>query len=96
MDSVLPTDVLLNQAQLVKLETMFLNDFKTFNVLKSLLETMTLSDVRTLVLSRSLNEFVLLVDDLTKQITDKRLTEGFRLQDWISLNKRPAANPWSD
>lgn len=95
-DSVLPTDVLLNQPQLVKLETMLLSDVKTFAVLKVLLETMTLSDVRIMVQTRSLQEFIVLVDNLTKQIVGKRLNESIRLQDWTSLNKRPAANVWSD
>lgn len=94
-DSIVPNDVLLNQAQIVKLDSLALTDTRTMNVLKVLLETMTLSDVRTMMMQTQLADFILMVDTLTKYISDKRLNDSIRLQDWLSI-KRQSANTWSD
>lgn len=95
-ESILPTAVLLNKPQLVKLETMFMGDFLTFSVLRTLLETMTLSDVRTMVQAKPLSDFIVLVDDLTKQITDKRLPmDNIRLNDWLEIRNSPQSDPWN-
>ena len=95
-DFVVPTDVLLNEAQLLKLESLGVTDARTMSILAVLLETMTLSDVRTMMMSMSLVDSTVLVDTLTKYISDKRLNDSIRLQDWLSTRKNPAANVWSD
>lgn len=89
------SDVQLKTYFAEKLDILSLTDARVATVLKTFLETLTLADVRTLALSVQLGDFTILLDDLTKQITDKRLTEGFRLQDWLSTKKRPAENIWS-
>lgn len=95
-DMLTPSDTIINYPQLVKLETITSSDTLVSTVYKVLLETITLTDTRTMDQTRSLVEFILLVDSITKQITDKRLADSIRLQDWISVRKNPAANIWSD
>lgn len=61
---------------------------------KLLLESMPLADVATFVYTTSKVESVVLVDTVTKAISDKRLSEGLRLQDWIRLTK--TGDVWGD
>lgn len=95
-ETLTPTDVILNQAQISKLDIMTLTDAFTATVLKSLLETMTLSDLRTMAQSRQFVESLVLVDILTKFISDKRLNDSLRLQDWLNIKKNPAEQVWGN
>lgn len=91
-----PSDVLLNQAQIAKLDILALTDVRTASFIKLLLETMTLADVREMVLSRTFGDAVVLLDTLTKFISNKGLNDTIRVQDWLSIKKNPAENIWSN
>jgi hypothetical protein len=59
-------------------------------------ETLGLNDTQALNPMINIIDAILLVDALTKSISDKRLNETIRLQDWLSIKKKPAANIWGD
>ena len=58
-------------------------------------EAIAAADARMQTLSRPLVDAMILVDSLTKSITNKLLTDVIKLKDWLSIKKDPA-DPWVD
>ena len=59
------------------------------------LETITPVDTRTNDLTRSLVDSSVLLADVTKQITDKRLVETIKENEWFTVKQAPQSDPWS-
>jgi len=58
-------------------------------------ESLTLSDATLKDVTKSVSDIVFTSDNLTKQITDKILSETIKLGEWTSLTSKPS-NTWSD
>lgn len=53
------------------------------------------SDVVAKDLSKPLVDSVVDVDVLSKQITDKRLVESVKMNEWFTAKNAPQSDPWS-
>jgi hypothetical protein len=95
-ETVNMTDTQIKTYMQQQLDTVSLSDARVATLIKVMLETISISDIRTFVQSRSLQDFIVLIDTLTKQITDKRLNmESVRLQDWLRIDNAPYSDPWN-
>ena len=72
------------------------NFARLVNYLRTFPETVTLTDVRAIVFSPSFVDVLLSTDVLTKQITNKGLPDTLRINDWLTVNRNPQNDPWSD
>lgn len=57
--------------------------------------TVTAMDSSTGSLSRSFVDAVNGSDNLTRQITDKRLDDTVRMNEWFTIKNVPQSDPWS-
>lgn len=71
-----------------------LEDITTLTDLRGFQEVITLSDAVSFYLLRTLSDYSILLDDLTKEVTDKRLTDTLTLKNWIIPAKRPQSDSW--
>lgn len=60
-----------------------------------LADNVTVSDTTVKEHTKALSEFVFLLDSLTKQVTNKGLSDSVQLIDWLSKN-RDNETTWSD
>ena len=96
-DFITATDVRLMQPAKSLPEMITISDVRLIAFFKLLPETITISDVRTALFSKSLQDFIILVDNLTKQITDKRLPmDTLRLTDWLEIRQNPQSDSWGN
>lgn len=58
-------------------------------------ETLNLSDSTLKDTTMLVSDIVFLTDNLTKQVTDKVMSEQIKLGHWININSKPS-NTWSD
>jgi hypothetical protein len=94
---ITPTDVRLMQPGKNLVDLITITDARVASFIKALPETLTISDVRTVILSRSYQDFMVLIDTLTKQVTNKQLPiESLRLNDWLRVVNAPQSDPWSN
>lgn len=95
-ETITMSDVQLKTYFAGKLDIMSLTDARVATIGKVLLESMSATDLRTVFMETTKNEFILLVDSLSKFISNKRVDETLRLHDWLSVKKNPAGNIWSN
>ena len=96
-DSITSTDALMNKPIKSLLDIITITDARVMTFLQTLPQTLTISDVRTMILSRSYQDFIVLIDILTKQVTNKQLPrENLRLNDWLRIVNAPQSDPWSN
>jgi hypothetical protein len=94
-ETITEMDVLTKNALLAKVDLLTMTDLRLNNFLKALVETMTIADVRTMAYTTGKVDAVNLVDFLSKQITNKRVTETVKLNDWFTIKNYPQSDPWS-
>jgi len=58
-------------------------------------ESLTLSDAALKDSTKQVSDIVFTVDNLTKQVTDKVLSEQVKLGHWISIDEKRSST-WSD
>ena len=58
-------------------------------------ELMVMVEVRTNMLSKPLADAEILVDSITKSITEKRLTDAVTTNDWFTVKNAPQSDPWA-
>jgi len=67
---------------------------QTYNYMQ-LNESLTLSDAALKDSTKQVSDIVFTVDNLTKQVTDKVLSEQVKLGHWISIDEKRSST-WSD
>lgn len=75
-------------------ETIATLDVLSKSISVALVESVSSSDVRTDVFDRRFVESILHLDTLTKQITNKLLSDRIRLNDWLEMKIN--SDQWGD
>jgi hypothetical protein len=59
-------------------------------------DSFTMSDAITKSVEKTVSDISVVSDGLTKQITSKVLTDTLRINEWVSKERNPAQENWTD